>query len=144
MDPGVTTHKFVAVLNKKIESGRLFNALAHATAGFVASASPEEKTEMGFVDYINKDDQHFGPLSKNGYIILAADNGNKIRTLRNAAKEAGIRTVAFTHTCFQGTYLDQIKQSSETPELDMDYFALVLFGPKEKVDPLTKKFSLWK
>lgn len=37
MDYQAPTHKFVAVLNKKAPAGNLLNALAHATAGLVAS-----------------------------------------------------------------------------------------------------------
>ncbi len=36
------SYKFVAILNKKIEIGKLMNALAHASLGIVATASPKE------------------------------------------------------------------------------------------------------
>jgi hypothetical protein len=42
------THKFVAIINKNLESGVALNALAHATAGLSGSASEElrEKNEF--------------------------------------------------------------------------------------------------
>jgi hypothetical protein len=75
----MTSPKFVAVLNKKIEAGKVMNALAHMTVGLVNSY-PEQ--DMGVINYTDQDNgQHLA--SKWPYIILRADNSNKIRTLRN-------------------------------------------------------------
>jgi hypothetical protein len=30
----------------------------------------------------------------------------------------------------------------QTPEAELDYYGVALFGPRDVVDPLTKKFSL--
>lgn len=65
------------------------NALAHMSIGLVAS-NTGKILEMGFEDYIDKDNDVHPSLSKNSYVILKADNGNQIRTVRNMAKEKGI------------------------------------------------------
>lgn len=144
MEASATTHKFVAVLNRKVEPGRLMNALAHVTAGLLSTATPEEKETMGFVDYLDSNGDNLGSMSKNGFIILSADNSNQLRTLRNAAKSAGMRTIQFTNTTCEGTYLDQIKNSAETAEESLEYFAIAMFGEKGALSALTKKFSLWR
>jgi len=119
------------------------NALAHATLGLAATASPEELAEMGFVDYVDKDGTHHRSLSKNSYVILEADNGNQIRTVRKFAEERGIHFIDFAHTMQEGTYLEQLETTNNTPEAELDYYAVVLFGPIDDVSAITKKFRLW-
>ena len=140
----VTTHKFVAVLNKKIEPGRAMNALAHMSIGLVVSSTSEEVKEMGFGDYIDKDEGVHPSLSKNSFVVLRADNSNQIRTVRNLAQEKGIRFVDFTHTMQEGTYLEQIERTQQTPEAELEYYGICLFGPIAVVNDLTRKFQLWK
>jgi len=136
------THKFVAVLNKKIPSGNLMNALAHATAGLAASYAVP--TEMRFGSYIDKDGNEHNSISDNPYIILRADNSNKIRTLRSALIENGIYFTDFTDTMIVGTYAEQKERTSNTPEEELEYYAICMFGETEKLNELTKKFSLWR
>ena len=140
----VTTHKFVAVLNKKTDPGKVVNALAHMALGLGSSASAKEKELMGFIDYIDKDGNHHDNLSKNSFVILRADNANQIRTVRKAAIEKGIRVVDFTSTMQEGTYLDQINRTREVPEAELEYYGICMFGPIEIISELTRKFQLWK
>lgn len=137
-----TTYKFVAVLNKKIPSGNLMNALAHATTGLSASYTDSEK--MRFDSYIDKDGNEHKSISDNPYIILRADNSNKIRTLRIALVEAGIHFTDFTNTMTVGAYAEQKERTANTPEEGLEYYAICMFGEAEKLSELTKKFSLWR
>lgn len=136
------THKFVAVLNKKVESGRLMNALAHIAAGF--SALYPEKEKLKFDNYSDKDGGAHPSLSDNPFIILAADNSNQIRTLRNALLENNILFNDFTSTMVEGTAQDQKDRTSQTPESELEYWGICTFGEIEKIGSLTKKFSLWR
>jgi hypothetical protein len=138
----VTTHKFVAVLNKKVDIGKVLNVLAHLSISIVADAIPEQVQEMGVVNYSDKD-ENTHKASKNSFVILKADNGNKIRTVRNAAKEKGILFVDFTNTMQEGTFLEQLERTKQTPEAELDYYGIVLFGEIDKISELTRKFSLW-
>ena len=76
-------------------------------------------------------------------MILKA-NSNKIRALRLAAAAAGIQCVDFTDTMTTGGYLEQIERTKQTPEANLVYYGIVLFGDWNKVSELTRKFSLWK
>ena len=79
----MTSKKFVAVLNKKIETGKAMNALAHMTVGLSCSFPDQDK---GVINYEDKDGgAHLA--SKFPYIILKAKNSNQIRTLRNSLIE---------------------------------------------------------
>ncbi len=140
----VTTHKFVAVLNKKVEPGKVMNALAHMSVGLVAGATPEEIKEMGFDDYVDKDGGHHRSVSKNSYVILRADNSNQIRAARNAALEKGIPVTYFTSTMQEGTYLEQHERTKNTPEAELEYYGICMFGKIADISELTRKFQLWK
>ncbi len=137
-----TTHKFVAVLNKKIPVGNLMNALGHITAGFAVSYP--NPAEMRFDNYADADGNAHPNISDNPFIVLQADNSNKIRTLRETLTEAGIHFVDFTSTMTVGTYAEQHEKTRATPEAELEYWGIVTFGEVEKLNALTKKFSLWR
>ncbi len=135
----MTTTKFVAVLNKKVEGGKIMNALAHMTVGLVNSYPDKD---MGVINYADKDGgSHVA--SKWPYIILRADNSNKIRTLRNSLIEKGIPFASFTNAMTVGTWEDQVERSKATPEAELEYYGICFLGEKSQLDELTRKFSLW-
>ena len=139
----VTTYKFVAILSKKVDVGKIMNALAHMSLGLVASNLDKIK-DMGFVDYVDKDNIVHPSLSKNSYVILRADNSNQIRTVRNVAIEKGIPHVDFANTMQEGTYIEQLERTRKISEAELEYYGICLFGKIEEVSELTRKFSLWK
>jgi hypothetical protein len=136
------THKFVAVLNKKTPEGQVMNALGHMAAGLVGSYP--EVAEMRFDSYIDKDGGVHKSISDNPFIILRADNGNQIRTLRENLVASGIHFVDFTSTMTVGTYVEQKERTSQTPEAELEYFGVCAFGSIQDLNMLTKKFSLWR
>ena len=136
------THKFVAVLNKKIPVGNLMNALGHMAVGL--SADYPKISEMRFDNYFDKDGGTHKNISDNPFIVLQADNSNKIRTLRNALIEKGVHFSDFTNTMTMGTYIEQQQRTKETPESELEYYGICLFGEIGQVNELTKKFSLWR
>ncbi|MCI0381753.1 MAG: DUF2000 domain-containing protein [Chlamydiae bacterium] len=132
--------KLVAVMNEKIEMGIALNALAHMCIGFGASIGKETLRLLNFVDANGGDHPN---ISEMPFIILKA-NSNKIKTLRQSAKTAGMDFVDFTDTMTVGTYLEQLERTKQTKEENLIYYGIVLFGKWEEVSQLTKKFSLWK
>jgi hypothetical protein len=136
------THKFVAVLNKKVPVGNLMNALGHMAVGLAGSY--KNIPEMRFDNYIDKDGGVHSSISDFPFIILQADNSNKIRALRAEALKSGIHFVDFTSSMTIGTHKEQKERTAQTPEAELEYFGICMFGPKELVNSLTKKFSLWR
>ena len=136
----MTNFKFSAVLNKKIEPGKAMNALAHMTAGLVGSYQNLDDMEI-----INYEDKERGKhvASKHPFIILAAKNSNKLRTLRQNAIERNVHFVSFTDAMTIGTWEDQVTKSKETMEEKLEYYGVCLFGEKAIIEELTKQFSLW-
>lgn len=99
------------------------NALGHMAAGL--SASYPNLPEMRFDNYFDKDGGNHKSISDNPFIILSADNSNKIRTLRNALIEKGIHFVNFTSTMTVRTNLEQQQRTKETPEVELEYYKFV-------------------
>ncbi len=133
--------RFVAVLNKKVELGRLMNALGHMTAGLVGGA--ETQNEFQFLQYQDADGGLHPNISHFPFIVLKADNGNKIRTLRKALLTRKIQFTDFTDTMTVGSSAEQLEYTKETAETDLEYFGLCLFAPIAEIYDLTKKFSLF-
>lgn len=125
----INMQKLVAVLNKKIETGKVMNALAHMSVGLVG-ANPDK-------------DGGAHMSSKFPYIILRAKNSNQIRTLRNTLIEKDIPFESFADTMTVGGWEEQVERSAATPEEELEYYGICMLGEKSDLDELTKKFSLW-
>ena len=136
------THKFVAVLNGKIPTGVLMNALAHMAAGL--SASYPNISEMRFDSYFDKDGGEHNSISDHPFIILKAENSNQILSLRQDLIANNIHFVDFTDTMTVGTYQEQKDRTKQTPEAKLEYYGLCMFGDKILLSTFTKKFSLWR
>ena len=134
-------NKLVAIVNKQIETGVLMNAMAHMCLGFGAHMGQED---LHLMDYTNADEFIYPNISKMPFIILREKNSNKIGTLLIKAKEAGLQYSVFTNTMTEGTWLDQKARTLATKQEDIIYYGLVLFGPHEIVNELTRKLSLYK
>jgi len=139
----VTTHQFVAVLNKKHEIGRLLNALAHLSAG-ITNLNKDNLEILKFDNYIDGDGGNHPSISDNGFIIFKADNSNKIRTLRNKLTEEGIKFNDFTTTMTVGNFQEQLEATKQTKEEELEYIGICFFAEITKAKELTKKFSLFK
>lgn len=135
-------YRFVAVLNKKVETGKLMNALGHMAAGF--SALYKDKEVLKFDTYFDRNGTKHQSISDNPFIVLSADNSNQIRNLRNALTENDIQFTDFTNTMTVGTAAEQKQRTSETPEIELEYYGICFFGENDTLRELTKKFSLWR
>jgi hypothetical protein len=133
-------NKMVAVLNEKIESGVIMNALAHMCMGFGSIIGQEN---LRLTNYQDANDELHPHISEMPFMILKA-NSNKIKKLKAEALAAGIKCVNFTDTMTVGTYLEQIEKTKNTKNEDLIYYGVVLFGDWAKVSELTRKFSLWR
>lgn len=135
-------NKFVAVLNKKIPVGSLMNALGHMAAGLAGSYP--NLPEMRFDSYFDQNGGDHKSISDHPFIILSADNSNQLRTLRQTLIGEGVHFVDFTSTMTVGTYAEQKERTKNTPEDQLEYYGVCIFGNKITVSQLTKKFSLWR
>jgi hypothetical protein len=132
--------KLVAVMNEKIESGIIMNAMAHLSLGLGAILGKEE---LQLVDYVDADGNKHSNISKMPFIILKA-NSNKIGALKKSAQIDGIEHVDFLNTMTGGGWLEQLDRTINTKEAELIYYGIILYGDWDRVSELTRKFSLWK
>lgn len=73
-----------------------------------------------------------------------SENSNQIRKLRGDLAQLGVCFVDFTSTMTVGTYAEQKERTKQTAEADLEYYGICMFGEKETLSELTRKFSLWR
>lgn len=139
--PDENSLRFVAILNKKIEIGKLMNALGHMTAGLAGKSGNAE--EMCFLEYQDKDGGIHPNISHFPFIILKADNSNKIRIVREESQKRGIIFTDFTSTMTVGTSQQQQDATKSTSEAELEYYGICLFGSTQQLREFTGKFSLF-
>ena len=140
--PDENSKKFIVVLNKKIEICKLMNALGHMAAGLAGGYGKQD--EMCFLQYEDKDSGKHPNVSHFPFIVLQADNSNKIRTIRNEAIKRGIPFTDFTSTMTVGTSAEQVQATKLSSELDLEYYGICLFGTIVELKEITGKFSLFR
>lgn len=136
-----TEKRFVAILNKKMDVGRAANVLGHISVGLSNLLTSDDAV---YVDYMDLDNNLHSSVSHYPFIVLKADNSNKIRKVREGAIARGIKFTVFTHTMIEGGSTVQQSKTKETPELEMNYLGICLFGETEVIREVTKKFSLYR
>ncbi|QMV16711.1 hypothetical protein Vspart_04116 [Vibrio spartinae] len=140
--PDENAKRLVAVLNKKVDIGRLLNALGHMTSGLIAQI--KDVDSLCFLEYKDMDGGVHPSISHYPFIVLRADNSNKIRKVRNELIQRQIPFTDFIHTMIIGTSEEQLKATSETEDHDLEYFGICMFGNTSEIKDLTKTFSLFK
>jgi hypothetical protein len=135
--------KLVALINKHIEIGVAMNALAHAVAACVNIIGDEGRKSLNFLNFVDADGEIYPSISARSFIVLRGRDVD-IRNVRFRAAEAGIPVVCFTDTMTQDTYVEQLDRTKATPNDNLTFYGLVLVGPRETVDPITRKYSLWR
>ncbi len=139
-----TQYKFVVALKAKLEPGVATNAAGHLCLGLLAKAAaerPELLPHMAFLDFPDADAGSHAPVSGLSLVVLEGRPA-WLRRLRGEAAAAGLLSTDFTAQMTGGSHLDQLERMRRTPEAELDYYGVALFGPRDVVDPLTKKFSL--
>ena len=140
--PDEHSKRFVAVLNEKIEFGRLMNALGHMTAGLAGGSGKSQ--EMFFLQYSDHDGGVHPNISHFPFIVLKAENSNQIRTVRSEALARGIPFTDFTSTMTVGSSQQQRDATKAATEADLEYYGICMFGDTMALREFTKRFSLFK
>lgn len=133
--------KFVVVLNKKLAPSTLMNALGHVTAGLGSKVGPDEPD---YLDYKCPAGGFTSAISRYPFIVLAAPNGNQVRKLTEECVRQDIPSNAFVTAMLGASAEEQMAATEQATEQDLEFVAVAVFGAAEQLDPLTRKFSLWR
>lgn len=133
-------YKWVAVLNRTVTLPQLLNAMGHLALGMPRQC--QEETAGLFHNYEDSDGRLMSTISHWPVIVLQAKSSNQLRTLRSAALAAGVACQAFPDTMIGHSAEDQMQKTKATDEKSIEYLAVFLFGKKDDMHGLTKKFSV--
>lgn len=139
--PDENQKRYIAILSKKMDFGRSLNVLGHLSVG-LSTLLPDD--EGVYLDYVDFDGNIHPSLSHYPFIVLKADNSNKLRKVREEAMARGIKFTDFTSSMIEGGSSAQQQRTKETAEADLEYLGVCLFGDTETLREFTKKFSLYK
>lgn len=141
MQSNENSKRFIAILNKKIEVGKLTNAFGHCWVGMTTKVSPEE---MCPISYTDKEGNLHGPVSNFPVIILKAENSNEIRKARTECIARNIPYTDCAESMTIGTTEEQLAATKDSLESELEYYCILIFGLTDELKLFTKKFSLFK
>ncbi|WP_410654650.1 DUF2000 domain-containing protein [Amycolatopsis sp. lyj-112] len=142
IDPTASTRsarlKWVIVVNSELPPGRAANAAvctAVATATAVTGLLGDEA--------VDADGEHYTGLPWTGCSVLSADPA-KLRAIRaKAAASPGCHVADMPAVAQQiRVYADFLATMKEIPTEEMDYCAVGIVGPRNRIDKLVGKLSL--
>ncbi|MDI3417625.1 DUF2000 domain-containing protein [Streptomyces luteolus] len=139
-----TRYKFVVALKGKLPPGVAANAASHLCLGLAAKAATEQPDllrKMSFLGFPDADGGRHAPISGLSLVVLAGRPA-WVRRLRDQADASGLLYTDFTAEMTGDTYAEQLDRMQTTSEQGLDYYGIALFGLRDELDPLTKKFSL--
>ena len=138
------THKFVIVLNEKSPVGKLLSATGQLAMSLHRNATKEQQTNMSFIPFFDPNNISLITVSTCSFVVLKG-NANQLFSLHAKATEQGLLSSIFTSTMsFNGIEEDLIQKTANTPLDQTEPYGVGLFGRIEELNPLTKKFSVFK
>lgn len=133
--------KFVVVINKKHSLPVVMNSITHISYGI----SKEIEDSSKILNYENVDLGLNAQISEFPFIILETNNSNQLLKLIQTAKGTdGVKLNFFSTSMLGYSAEDQINATKNASLEDLDFVSVILFGTKEIIEPLTKKYSLIK
>lgn len=140
----IATHKFVIVLNEKSPIGKLLSATGQLALSLYHNATEEERNTMSMIPFFNPNKSSLITLSMCSFVVLKG-TASQLLTLHSKANEESLLSAIFTSTMsYNGIEEDLIEKTVQTPLDQTEPYGVGLFGRIEELNPLTKKFSVFK
>src|SRR3989344_3681425 len=124
-----------------LEPWQIMNTVAHLSAAFGARS---QKKLFKFDSIKTKDDKNIKLNIQHAIMIKTADSSDAIWALSDKAQGEGLEIAHFTREMIETTNDKKVaEQTQMKSQKDIDFLGLLIFGPKSKVDALTKDLKLF-
>lgn len=136
------SQKIVIVVNKDLEKWQIMNSVGHVSAYLGNKLRENFGTGDNFV---TKDSQNHPRNSQYPIIILGANSNEQLHNFMEKVRESKLEFHGFIKEMIETTNDNEITEILKNKDdKDIEYLAIGVFGDNEKIDALTKKFSLLK
>ncbi|MAX24212.1 MAG: hypothetical protein CMJ19_06885 [Phycisphaeraceae bacterium] len=134
--------KTVAVMSKKLEVGAALNAVAHLAVALGHNVGSKMMGRPILVDAAGV--SHVG-ISKYPIIITRVKVSAVRRAIEAARVDENLTVVDFPNQMLETGHDDELADSmAAVQESEIEYLGAMIYGPADKVDAITSKFSLWR
>lgn len=135
------SRKFVIVVAKGLPLWQVLNTVAHCSAQLANKMKESFDTGVSF----DTKDGVAHPRNSQYAIVVLSTEPKDMAALADAARVSGLPYIGFIRemieTTDDGEIVEILKNKTEG---QIEYLGVGIFGDKEAVGKLTKKFSLWK
>jgi hypothetical protein len=136
-----TPHKLVIILNKRRELSEMLSGIGHVAIGLGGSYQPPE--DLSLVTYVDADGTEYPSISDWSVVILRGGSG-QMKNLKKDLEAESLPCVTYLDSMLSGGSQVQQERTRETSAEDIEILALATVGEVSQLDPLTKKFSVWR
>ena len=135
------SNEVVIGLNKELDQWQILNTVAHISA-YIGNRLKDEFDTGEF--FVTKDGVKHPRNSQYAIVVLRAKPG-QLPNLMVKVRESGLLFHGFIREMIETTNDEEIINilASKT-DSEIEYLGIGIFGPKEKVDVLTKNYQLWR
>jgi len=133
-------YKIYVIVNKRHEPGIIANATCHLTAGL----TNKNDDDLIFHNYQAKENIISANICHYPIVVLQSKNSNQLLNVLLQSNELDIPFNFFTTTMLRSSSDEQLKATNDTELQSMDFIGIAVFGRKEQLAPITKKFSVFK
>ncbi len=139
--PQDKSRKMVLVLNKELSGWQLTNTVGHLTA-YLGSKIGEEKL-LSRAKFETKDEEI--PADSQYPVITLTANPGQMYNLLQKVEEEDLVYLPYVREMIDYENDEELAEAlKKKDKKDLEYLGIGIFGNNEKIDKLTKKFSMYK
>jgi hypothetical protein len=134
--------KIVTVLSSDLDAGTALNVVGHL--GVCLGAFADGRL-MGRPTLLDASDVAHRGVAQHPFIVLKAKPGHVRKTVELARDEPDLFLADYPRPMLTTADDDELYAELLTAEeADLDYLGCLLYGPADVIDPLCRRFSLWR
>lgn len=140
----MSNNKFVIVLNEKSHLGKLLSATGQLAMSLYSEATLKQREGMNFVPFIDPTQQKLINLSTTSFIVLRGKQSQLLALFIKASEQKSLSAIFTSTMSFNGVEEDLILKTASISLDDAEVYGVGIYDSIEKINPLTKKFSVFK